>query len=144
MTFTSRGSANTSGLTNTVVNDGTLILDYTQSSSKLCDTGTVTLNAGLAWEITGLTSNGSIKVVNAVAAAPQIGSVTLSGSNLLLTGSGGTAGADYWVLTSTNLTLPRASWTSIATNQFITGGNFNFTNAVDPATPALFYLLQVP
>lgn len=96
MTFTSRGSANTSGLTNTVVNDGTLILDYTQSSSKLCDTGTVTLNAGLAWEITGLTSNGSIKVVNAVAAAPQIGSVTLSGSNLILTGSGGTAGADYW------------------------------------------------
>ena len=102
------------------------------------------LGGGLAWDTSGLSVNGTLKVTTAAATSPQIGSVALSSTNLILTGTGGTAGADYWVLTATNLTQPRANWTSIATNQFITGGNFNFTNAVDPLKPTLFYLLQVP
>jgi hypothetical protein len=30
------------------------------------------------------------------------------------------------------------------TNTFDAGGNFNFTNALNPAAPRIFYLLQVP
>ena len=121
---------------------------------KLFDAGTYTgsfassnlpaLGTGLSWDTSGLTINGTLKVTGTTTASPQIGSVSLSGSNLILTGTGGTAGADYYVLTSTNVAQPLAGWTSIATNQFITGGNFNFTNAVDPAKPARFYILKVP
>ena len=46
VTLTGRGSSAASGIANTVVNDGALILDYTQSSSKLADAGTLTVNGG--------------------------------------------------------------------------------------------------
>ena len=55
-----------------------------------------------------------------------------------------TAGNDYYILTSTNVSIAVASWKSIATNQFTTGGAFSFTNTVDPTKSALFYRLKMP
>jgi autotransporter-associated beta strand protein len=47
VTLTSRASsATTGGLTNTIVNAGTLILDYIQSASKFNKAGTLTVNGG--------------------------------------------------------------------------------------------------
>ena len=43
-----------------------------------------------------------------------------------------------------NVALPMASWSRIATNQFNGSGNFNLTNPINPATPQLFYRLQLP
>jgi len=42
--------------------------------------------------------------------APQINQPTLSGSNLIITGSGGTPNASYVMLTSTNVALPKTNW----------------------------------
>ena len=58
--------------------------------------------------------------------------------NLILTNG------TYFVLTSTNVAAPLANWTPMLTNQFNGGGNFSFTNVIDPAVVSRFYLLQVP
>jgi hypothetical protein len=76
--------------------------------------------------------------------APRFDSVGLAGTNLVMRGDGGLAGSNYYVLASTNLILPLAQWTPIATNQFTAGGNFNFTNGISPGMPQRFYRLQVP
>lgn len=126
------------------LNDSFKIFDAASYTGSFSATNLPTLGAGLAWDTTGLATNGTIKVVSAVVSQPQIGTVSLSGTNIVLTGSGGTVGANYYVLTSTNLALPLTNWTFIATNQFITGGNFTLTNPVDPTAPSSFYILQVP
>jgi len=71
-----------------------------------------------------------------------IGSVSVNGGNLVFSGTGGTAGTNYYVLVSTNLELPFNLWMVIATNSFDNQGNFIFTNSIDPAQAGLFYLLK--
>jgi autotransporter-associated beta strand protein len=87
---------------------------------------------------------GQINLIVQLPAPPVIGGIRLSGGNLVLNGSGGTPGGTYEVLTSTNIALPLAAWTLLATNQFDANGNFNFTNPVSPGAPQDFYLLQLP
>ncbi|HEX5218694.1 MAG TPA: autotransporter-associated beta strand repeat-containing protein [Verrucomicrobiae bacterium] len=77
VTWTARGSAaTTGGLTNTIVNAGTLILDYAQNSSKLNDGGSLTVNGG-----TLVQANGSH--------TETVGAITLTGG--VITNAGGTA-----------------------------------------------------
>jgi hypothetical protein len=52
--------------------------------------------------------------------------------------------ASYFILTSTNVTLPLSNWTRIATNQFNASGGFASTNSVSSSTTQQFYLLQLP
>lgn len=65
---------------------------------------------------------------------------TVSGTNIVFTGSGGLAGAAYRILASTNL----ADWFAVESNTFGYQGNFSFTNPADPATPARYYRVAVP
>jgi len=74
---------------------------------------------------------------------PQIAAITVSGSNIIISGTNGLAGKPYLILTSTNLAIPASGWTISATNSFDPTGNFNFTNPADPAEPQLFYRLQL-
>ena len=78
------------------------------------------------------------------AAPPTIGSFNLSGSNLIVSGSGGPTNGTYYVLTATNVALPVNNWTRIATNPFTVTGTFIFTNDFSPGTPQQFYRLQLP
>ena len=70
--------------------------------------------------------------------------VNIGGTNkVVITGSGGSG--FYTVLTTTNLTTPLGGWTTLATGvPFGPGGSVNYTNAVSPATPQLFYRIRVP
>jgi hypothetical protein len=77
-------------------------------------------------------------------ATPTIGGIVLSGTNTIISGTGGPANGSYWVLASTNVALPLTNWTQILTSQFDASGNFIFTNAISPAVPRRFYLLQMP
>jgi autotransporter-associated beta strand protein len=83
-------------------------------------------------------------VVKLVVALPAIGGSSVnSGGKFVFTGGGGTPGASFYVVTSTNLAAPAASWTRILTNQFDASGNFTVTNP--PATNRQsFYRLQLP
>jgi hypothetical protein len=67
-----------------------------------------------------------------------------SGGGFILSGAGGVTNGTYYVLISTNLLLPLTNWTSIATNQFDSEGDFIFTNTAQTNVPQLFYLLQLP
>jgi hypothetical protein len=108
--------------------------------------GSITLPAaaGLTWT-NNLNVNGSITagVASATPAQPHITSVNLSGTTLIINGTNGTAGLQFEVLTSTNVTVPLANWTSISTNTF-SGSNFSVTNTVNSTAPQNFFLLRVP
>lgn len=90
-----------------------------------------------------LAVDGTIAVVSPIT-PPSFGLSVLSGGNLIMSGFGGTPGADYYVLSSTNLVLPFASWQRLVTNQFDGSGNFVVTNSVVAGTPQQFYRLQLP
>jgi hypothetical protein len=72
---------------------------------------------------------------------PEIGQISASGTNLLFGGTNGIPTATYYVLASTNLALPLASWAVVATNTFDGYGSFNFS-ATNLAAPKQFYLLK--
>jgi hypothetical protein len=99
--------------------------------------------------------NWSVQVVNPgnvasvpfnfrVQAPPQPGikSINVASGKVVLSGTNGTAGLTYSVLSSTNLALPLGGWTPLATDVFGTGGAFNWTNAIDPAKPQSFYIIK--
>jgi autotransporter-associated beta strand protein len=93
-----------------------------------------------------VTLNGSVQVLVVIPYSPTppvIRSTTVSGTNLVMVSSGGT-NDQCVLLTSTNLTLPRSSWTPVATNTV--GANGLSTNSIPiiPGTPQKFYLLSIP
>jgi hypothetical protein len=99
------------------------------------------LAPGLAWSTNTLNSAGLASVISIV---PKINTVSTIGTNLVLRGSGGLPNGNYYVLASTNLALPVASWPRIATNSYDASGNFSCTNGMSAGVPQKFYLLQLP
>ena len=93
-----------------------------------------------------LTDNGSglISVsLTEAAPSPHFTSISVNGTTLTLTGTGGAAGAPYVLLQTTNLASPLADWVPALTNNFDSSGNLNLsTNIVNPSTPRTFYMLQ--
>jgi hypothetical protein len=66
-----------------------------------------------------------------------------------LGGTNGIPTATYYVLAPTNLALPAANWTVMATNTFDADGNFNFNAIPAAGARTQFYrvkcaLLELP
>jgi hypothetical protein len=101
-----------------------------------------TPGSGLTWDTSQLNTVGVINVVTSGGSGPVIGSTMVSGGNLIFSGTGGTAGGNYAVLTTTNLTTPLTNWTSLATNSFDGAGAFSITNAISAGTPQQFYRIK--
>jgi autotransporter-associated beta strand protein len=98
---------------------------------------------GLAWNTNTLASDGTLRIAAVPTQQPQISGISISGSNLVISGTNGVPGWPYLVLSSTNLTMPLSGWTINATNAFDSGGNTTFTNPMDPSAPQSFYLLRL-
>jgi hypothetical protein len=79
-----------------------------------------------------------------VVSGPSIASISLSGINLVLNGINSQSSGTNYILTSTNLALPMAQWTRVATNVFSASGNFTviITNTVNSNTRQRFYTFQ--
>lgn len=76
---------------------------------------------------------------------PRITSFQLLGESFAIAGTNGNApGTSFYTLASTNLALPLTNWTLLATNQFGSGGGFNFTNIIDSDKAQRFYILRLP
>ncbi|HXF09266.1 MAG TPA: hypothetical protein VN625_00680 [Desulfuromonadaceae bacterium] len=75
---------------------------------------------------------------------PGIVQFTINGNKLVLGGTNGTAGHNFYILTSTNMALPLANWTVMATNSFDPSGNFNCTNTITTGSTPGFFILRVP
>jgi fibronectin-binding autotransporter adhesin len=95
---------------------------------------------GQTWDISALNSSGIIKV--APGAVPRISSVSLVGGNFVMSGSNGPPSGTYYVVATTNVALPLASWTPVATNTFDSNGAFIFTAST--SKPGQFFRLSLP
>ncbi len=102
--------------------------------------------AGLAYSFN--TNSGVLSVVSSgpgtFTSHPGITSFTLSGSNVVLTGTNGQSGDAYYLLSSTNVALPLSQWQTVATNVLSGAGSFTFTgtNAVSVGVGQQFYILS--
>ncbi len=86
------------------------------------------------------TSTGEIVVLP----PPAIGNISIQGTNVIFSGTGGVPEGTYYLLSSTNLLLPLNQWQRIVTNNFGGNGNFNFTNSSSPMGAQMYYMLQLP
>jgi len=108
--------------------------------------GNFTLAAAPAGYLYSFNTNtpGVVKLVVAPTVPPTFGSATLNGTNLVFSGGNGVPLGNYYVLMTTNLTLPLTNWTRLATNEFDGNGNFCFTNGLNMNLAPAFYRLQLP
>jgi len=157
---------------NTTVSGGNLVLNYATlatNSTVTVSNGLLTLNFGVTNLVASLVLNGVAQpggVYNQTTSPgslagtgslmvpstgpgtftshPGITGFALNGANVVITGTNGQAGDAYYLLGSTNLTLPVSRWTPLATNVLSGSGNFTFTgtNVVIPGAWQQFYLLS--
>ena len=100
------------------------------------------LHPALAWNTNLLNTAGVVSV--AVTTQSQLKPLAVSPRGLVFAGSGGVAGARYYLLGSSNLATPLSHWVPVVTNLFDAGGNFGFTNPPVPGQGQEFYMLEVP
>jgi hypothetical protein len=86
----------------------------------------------------------SVTIVEIVTASEITQTITRAGDQVIVNGAGGSAGATYRILTTTNVELPAVQWTPIATNQFGGSGGFSCTNVIQPNTPAQYFRVILP
>src|SRR5450756_665555 len=79
-----------------------------------------------------------------VLTAPTFGAPRFTGGNLVLTGTNGTPGSSYSVLTSTNLAAPLAAWTTNITGVVDGSGIISNAVPVSPSVPSRFFRLKEP
>lgn len=106
--------------------------------------GQINLPNYYTWDTSNLGVNGSIRVT-AVLPLPSITNVdfsTLSSGTITLNAFNGAPNGPVTVLTTTNLSLPTSSWTTVATTTFDSNGNLNLPITVDPTLPQSFFQLQ--
>ncbi|MDB6063799.1 MAG: Autotransporter-associated beta strand repeat protein [Pedosphaera sp.] len=77
-------------------------------------------------------------------ASPVVNPSTISGGNLILTGSGGLPGAGFTWLTSTNVAAPVSTWTTNTTGVYSASGTFSNSFPISVSEPHRFFLLRTP
>jgi len=70
--------------------------------------------------------------------------VTVSGTGLVLSATGGNPNDPVSVLSTTNLTLPLAQWTTVTSGNYDGNGNFTYTvsGALNSGFPQQFYIIK--
>jgi hypothetical protein len=73
-----------------------------------------------------------------------ISAFSISGANFVVDATNGQSGLTYYVLASTNVTLPLNQWLPVTTNVLSANGNFIITvsNSFSRARPQQFYILK--
>jgi len=141
-TLTEGGTLNVTniGAANLTNGDSFKLFNATGYSGSFAGFVLPPLGPNLAWRTTTLGTNGVISIVTLT--PPVIGGAGIVNGKLVLNGTGAPANWTYHVLSSTDVSLPLAQWTPIATNQTDAGGNFSATNSVDPNLPQTFLILR--
>jgi hypothetical protein len=123
---------------NSIAGSGTTTLTIIASNSIAPGNYPLTIN-GVDGDLT-ISTNVTLSVT--APSIPNISSIQFKGNNLLLFGSNGTPLDTYYVLATTNLTLPISQWTVLSTNAFDSFGNFSFTNPAPVGFPQQYFLLR--
>ena len=108
--------------------------------------GNLTIASAPAGFIYSFNTNtpGMVSLVAAPTTPPKLATPVLNGTNLIFTATNGVPLGAVYLLSTTNLTLPLATWTRLTTNQFDGAGHFIFTNAPNANGRPAFYVLQIP
>jgi fibronectin-binding autotransporter adhesin len=130
-----------------VLGDSFQLFNAGSGSGAFATTSLPSLGAGLAWNFNA--ANGTLSVVSAsgpgVFTQPTgITHFSLNGANAVLTATNGQSGAAYYLLQSTNVSLPLSQWNVVATNVLGSDGNYTFigTNVVTPGAARQFFILS--
>jgi hypothetical protein len=75
---------------------------------------------------------------------PRIVGIAMIRGSLVFSGTNGSPGGSYTVMSSTNLAAPLTNWTPVGGGSFDGQGGYSVTNAVNTNEPARFYLLSQP
>src|SRR5581483_6971576 len=114
------------------------------NASGLATAGSVSVNTTATVQGKALGQSGTLQllvmVVSGGQSMPTIASAMVSGGNFIFSGTNGTPGKNYYVLTTTNVGLPLSNWTVLETNTFDGSGNFRVTNSMTGLNR--FYLLK--
>ncbi len=81
----------------------------------------------MTWDTSGLTVDGTLKVVAPFVAATNLTLVQIGPSAFQITGNGG-ADQTYYVWTHTNVTAPMASWWLLGSTNADGAGIINFVD----------------
>ena len=129
------------GTTKLAVNDTVDLFDWGTQSGSFAN---VILPTAYLWDTSQLGVDGTIRVTAVI--SPVFATPGVSGTDVLLSGSGGAPGESYRIFASTNVNAPLINWIPIATNSFDGSGGFSFTvtNALNSGTPQQFFLLSTP
>lgn len=100
--------------------------------------------AGLAWNTNGLGVDGTLGVMEGSINPPTISTATISGSNIVFSGTGGVAGHAYSVWASQDITAPRSSWVQVGSGTFDGSGNFSVSIGITPGVSQSFFTVRVP
>jgi len=101
------------------------------------------LTGGMTWDTSKLGVNGTISVIGTTAPT-TIGSVSVSSGTFGFSGTGGTEGSSYHVVSSPNVAAPLASWVPVASSVFGPGGTFSFSTNVVSSGPKAFFRVVTP
>ncbi len=118
---------------------------FSAANYKVFPTGIVppTPGTNLVWNTNTLSFNGTLAVALGNP-KPQFSQITVTETNLTLSGFNGAAGAGFSVIASTNLALALASWSLIGTGNFDGSGNFALTSPLPSNRPQQFFGLRIP
>jgi hypothetical protein len=113
-------------------------------------------DAGQSYNLTLVTANGNpggaytssvpaMLIVNTpVPQSANLGTISVSGKNITMTGSNGAAYGTYHVLTTTDITVPISSWQVLTNGLFDANGNFTVTVPITGGAAQQFYALRSP
>jgi T5SS/PEP-CTERM-associated repeat protein len=96
---------------------------------------------GLKWNINELNVDGVLRVVALQSQPPKVAAVQVSGTNVLISASGGIPYDRCYLLTATN--IGANAWEYLSTNKFDTAGSIIFNPLFSPIEPLRFFRLQV-
>jgi autotransporter-associated beta strand protein len=95
---------------------------------------------GLMWDTGSLTVDGTLRIT---VLRPRITSVSVSGSDFVISAINGPPSGNVLVLTSTNVAAALSTWTTIASTQFDGAGNLTISDPINTGSAQLFYTLQL-
>jgi hypothetical protein len=100
-----------------------------------------TLNLGYyTWNTSQLGVNGTI-TVSGLLALPTV-SAMVSGTNIVLSSSGGFLNGQLRVVSSTDITAPLDTWTTVTNDVFDGNGNYSLTIPINTTAAQQFYTIR--
>jgi fibronectin-binding autotransporter adhesin len=139
------GNLQITGILNISTAPGVAAGSYTlfaYGGSLTLDTVNITGPAGFSYSINTNTP-GEVNLV-LTSNPPSFTGAKINGGNLLINGASGFPYTNFYIISSTNLTLPLSQWPIVATNQFDGAGNFTFSNVVVTNASQQYYSIKMP